>query len=84
MTDEKSRKGYRVVGKASVNSELKSWEFDSIDDAHEYAQFICTATNLEVDIMKYVGSWKVSNKPTEFISATDRNTFIPTPPIPSI
>lgn len=71
MSDEvKTRKGYRVIGNNTSDGALSSWYFPSLKQANMFAKQLCEETGREVDICKYMGSWKIVI-PTEFIKSED-------------
>lgn len=68
--DCKIRAGYRVIGNNTVDGALHSWYFPTIDEANKFAESLCRTTGEEVDVCKYLGSWKTV-RPTEFIKSED-------------
>lgn len=69
--DCKIRSGYRVVGHNTSNGALHSWYMGSLEDAKEFAEQLSATTGQEVDVCKYIGSYRPKEAPTEFVPASD-------------
>lgn len=74
MSDHKIRAGYRVVGHNTADGQLHSWYFQDIESANNFAKRLCRDTGREVDVHKFLGSWRIAEPPVEFVEATDRET----------
>ena len=68
--DTKIRSGYRVVG-FSTGGFLNVWYYPTLDNANSFAKFLAEETGREVDVMKYIGSWKRQDVPVDFIPAEE-------------
>lgn len=71
----KTRTGYRVIGNNTSDGSLHSWYFPTFAEACSFAEQLCKDTGEEVDVCKYLGSYRMVI-PTEFIKAED---FTPPP-----
>jgi hypothetical protein len=67
----KIRSGYRVIGHNTSDGQLSCWHFPTQEFADKFAQVLCEDTGEEVDVCKYIGSWRVAKLPTEFIAAEE-------------
>lgn len=75
MKDCKLRDGYRVVGVTVPPHEtLHSWYFATLEGANQFAQTLVEMTGREVDVCKYIGSWRPAKPPTEFVPADDSSS----------
>lgn len=63
----KIRSGYRVFGHNTSNGQESIWTFQDIEMANQFAENLCHETGKEVDVCKYLGSWRMP-KP-EFIKS---------------
>ncbi len=70
--DHKIRTGYRVIGPNTSTGELNDWYFPTEKEANRFAARLSQSTNEEVDVCKYLGSYR-RVIPTEYIKATDTN-----------
>jgi hypothetical protein len=70
MANTKIRTGFRVVGHNTSDGDLHSWFFPSLELANAFAQQLCQDTGKEVDVCKYLGSWR-RVEPVEFVAAKD-------------
>lgn len=68
--DCKIRTGYRVIGNNTSDGALHSWYFPTLEEANNFAESLCQSTGQEVDVCKYLGSWKIV-LPTEFVKSED-------------
>ncbi len=73
--DSKIRDGYRVLGHNTSDGAESMWYAETLEDANALARSIAAMTFLEVDVCKYLGSWRVP-RPTEWVEAEDAE---PTP-----
>lgn len=71
MSDNKMRNGFRVVGNNTTDGKLHSWYFPTLDLANAFANQLCRDTGKEVDVCKYLGSWRKAEPPTEFVPTED-------------
>jgi hypothetical protein len=71
MADNNARNGYRVIGNNTTDGKLHAWYFPDLPSANAFAQTLCQTTGKEVEVAKYVGSWRQAAPPTEFVEATD-------------
>ena len=69
--DTKIRTGYRVIGPNTCDGQLHSWFMPSREMADNFAKQLARDTGAEVDVCKYVGSWRIVPNPVEFIEAKD-------------
>lgn len=69
--DCKIRTGYRVYGTTSLG-EKHLWCYGNLESAMDFARHLAQQGQ-EVDILKYVGSVRPKELPTEFIQAPDWN-----------
>lgn len=53
------------------NGETHYWYFGTLESANAFAKQQCEATGAEIDVVKYVGSWRIAAPPVEFIPATE-------------
>lgn len=66
----KARDGYRVYGNCTAPSkEPHLWYFSTREEADRFAQSLATTNGKEVDVLLYVGSWRLAKPPLEFIPA---------------
>ncbi len=70
VEDPKIRGGYRVLGRNTRGDEESVWYAPTLEDANALARSIVTQTFLEVDVYKYLGSWRVP-RPVEWVEAED-------------
>jgi len=73
MNDLKKRDGFRVVGHNTADERLSCWYFPTLEAANIFAKSLCEDTKKEVDVCKYIGSWRPAQPPAEFVVATDPN-----------
>lgn len=73
LHDCKIRTGYRVIGPNTSDGSLHSWYFPTLEAANDFAESLAHTTGEEVDVCKYLGSWRVV-RPMEFIKAEDETT----------
>jgi hypothetical protein len=52
------RDGYRVLGGNTVDGDLECWYFPTFQLASDFAQRLSRDTGKEVEITKYLGSWR--------------------------
>ena len=71
QVDCKIRSGYRVIGNNTADGRLSSWYFPDLENANSFAKQLAKETKKEVDVVKYLGSWRVAEPPTEFVPALD-------------
>ena len=69
--DSKIRSGYRVIGANTADGRLSVWYYPTEEDASSFAKFLAETTGLEVDVVKYIGSWKRQEIPVEYIKSKE-------------
>jgi hypothetical protein len=69
--DCKIRSGYRVVGSNTADGSLHDWYAGTLEEANNLAKHLANSTGEEVDVLKYLGTWRPAEPPMEFIKATD-------------
>ena len=74
--DTKLRDGYRVVGPTILHLDpvfkvMHCWCFPTEEEASVFARKMCLENNDEYDVMKYIGSWRPSELPVEFVKAKE-------------
>lgn len=76
---ERIRSGYRVVGYAlrdlhptmMLRPEINIWYFSTLEEANHFAKQLAEDSDQEVDVYKFVGSWRMTRNPVEFVSSED-------------
>ncbi len=63
---DKIRSGFRVFGHTSTG-EFHGWYFPTLEEANSFAKLMAADLGFEYDVLKYVGTWKRTAAPTEFI-----------------
>lgn len=71
MADTKIRSGFRVMGNNTVDGRHHVWYFPSLEMANAFAKQLSEDTGKEVDVAKYLGSWRRAAPPTEFVPSED-------------
>jgi hypothetical protein len=64
------RDGYRVLAGNTVDGDLECWYFPTFGLASDFAQRLSEETGKEVELTKYIGSWRAVVV-TEFVAADD-------------
>lgn len=70
LRDCKIRYGYRVIGNCTADGSLHCWYYKTLEEAQNFAQQLCETTGQDVDVCKYVGSYRIK-VPVEFIKSED-------------
>lgn len=66
----KVRSGFRVVGMTlSYPPVLHCWAAPTREHADKFASFMASKTGEEYDVLEYVGSWRRTALPVEFMPA---------------
>lgn len=69
--DCKIRNGYRVIGNNTADGRISVWYYPDKEHADLFAQSLAESTGKEVDVVKYLGSWRTTKPPCEFIKSED-------------
>jgi hypothetical protein len=64
------RNGYRVLGNNRINGDLECWYFPTFQLASDFAQRVSSDLGKEVEITKYLGSWRPIAA-VEYVAAED-------------
>ncbi len=71
IKDCKIRSGFRVIGPNTADGKESTWYMPTIGEANSFAEQLAKTTDKEVDVCKYLGSFRKAKPPIEFVPATD-------------
>lgn len=71
VRDNKIRNGFRVIGKNTTDYKETVWYFSTLEQANAFASQLAKDTGKEVDVTKYLGSWRRPEPSMEFIKSED-------------
>lgn len=71
IKDCKIRNGYRVIGANTTDYKETVWYFSTLEQANAFASQLTKDTGKEVDVCKYLGSWRRPEPSMEFIKSED-------------